>query len=343
MKLSVVTTLYRSAPFIEPFYQRICDAAKRISADYEIIFVDDGSPDNSLEAARGLIQRDSSVKVVGLSRNFGHHKALMTGLYHATGDLIMMIDVDLEEPPELLLQFYEAYRKADVDVVYGVMLRREGSLFRQASGGLYYAIFNWLSPISLPANVLIARLMSRRYVDALLQHREQVFTLGGLWQLTGFRQLGVAVEKTYKGSTTYSLARRISLLIYSITALSNKPLIYISYLGLLLTIPSGLLIAAFLAQRLFFRVGVDGWTSVIVSLWFLGGLIILVLGIISIYLSVIFTEVKQRPYTIVRDIYTASGRLSDKPEKSEKSSVDQNYPTNSPLQKDSEHITASHD
>jgi putative glycosyltransferase len=311
MKLSIVATLFRSAPYIELFYTRVRQAAMAITPAYEIIFVNDGSPDNSLALAQAIVKCDPQVKVVDLSRNFGHHKAMMTGLGYATGDLILLIDVDLEEPPELLTQFYKIFQSNEVDVVFGVMDRRRGDLFRRLAGGVFFRLFNWLSPISLPANMLVARLMSHRYVEALLQHKEQVFIIGALWQLTGFRQLALVVEKQYKGKTSYSLLHRVTLFINSLTSFSNKPLIYISYLGLLLLIPSGLLIILFTIQRLVSGVGVDGWTSLIVSIWFLGGLVILVLGMMALYLSVIFTEVKARPYTIVRQIYENTDRKAE--------------------------------
>jgi putative glycosyltransferase len=303
MKLSVVATLYYSAPYVEEFYRRACRVAETITDDYEIIFVNDGSPDNALSIARELCQVDPRVVVVDLSRNFGHHKAIMTGLAYAQGDLVMLIDVDLEEPPEILTTFNEALQNSDADVVYGVQAQREGSAFRRMSGRIYYSLYNWLSQYPVPHDALIARLMTKRYVKRLLEHKEQLFSIDGLMEITGFKQIPVAIEKHYKGSTTYSLRKRIGLAISGITSLSNKPLIYIAYLGLIMTIPSGLLILYLLIQYLLGITDVSGWTSVIVSLWFLGGLIIFLMGIIAVYLSVIFVEIKARPYTVVRDVY----------------------------------------
>ncbi len=310
MKLSIVTTLYYSAPYIQEFYQRVCRAASSITDDYEIIFVNDGSPDSSLELARQIIAADPRVLVVDLSRNFGHHKAIMTGLAYASGDLVFLVDVDLEEPPELLIEFFETMQQTEADVVYGVQSRRDGSWFRRISGKIYYSLYNWLSQVQVPHDTLIARLMTRRYVQRLIEHREHLFAIDGLWEITGFYQVPVAVDKHYKGSTTYSLAKRVALAVSGITAFSNKPLIYIAYLGIIMTIPSGLLIIYLLFQYLLGITDVDGWTSLIVSVWFLGGLIIFLMGIIAVYLSVIFIEVKGRPYTIVRDIYR---HLPDKP------------------------------
>src|SRR5690349_15925486 len=242
MKLSIVATLYYSVPYLEEFYRRSCQAAEKITDDYEIILVNDGSPDNSLEVARSLYEQDPRIVVVDLSRNFGHHKAIMTGLAYASGDLVLLIDCDLEEPPEILLDFYKLFCQSDADVVYGVQAQREGSRFRRMSGRVYYSLYNWLSQYPVPHDALIARLMTQRYVKRLLEHKEQLFSIDGLMEITGFKQIPVQVEKHYKGSTTYSFRKRIGLAISGITSLSNKPLIYIAYLGLAMTIPSGLLI-----------------------------------------------------------------------------------------------------
>jgi putative glycosyltransferase len=303
MKLSIVATLYYSAAYLEEFFRRSCQAAEQITDDYEIILVNDGSPDNSLDVARSLYERDERVVVIDLSRNFGHHKAIMTGLAYATGDLVLLIDCDLEEPPEILLEFYDQFRQSDADVVYGVQAQREGSAFRRMSGRVYYSLYNMLSQYPVPHDALIARLMTQRYVKRLLEHKEQLFSIDGLMEITGFKQIPVPVEKHYKGSTTYSFRKRVGLAVSGITSLSNKPLIYIAYLGLAMTIPSGLLVLYLLVSYLTGFTDVSGWTSVIVSLWFLGGLIIFLMGIIAVYLSVIFVEIKARPYTVVRDVY----------------------------------------
>lgn len=307
MKLSIVTTLYYSAPYIKEFYSRICSIAGAITEDYELVFVNDGSPDNSVEVAISLNKEDERVCVVDLSRNFGHHKAMMTGLMYAKGDLIFLIDVDLEEPPETLTLFYEKFQDNDVDVVYGVQAKRQGSWFNRISGSLFYIVFNFLSDSPVPHNPLTARLMRRSYVEQLLTYKEHLFNIEGIWAATGFKQLAVAVNKNpYKGTSTYSFARKVAYSIRAITAFSNKPLIYISYLGLLMTIPSSLYLVYLVFGYFFLGLGITGWTSIIVSLWFLGGLIIFILGIIAIYISVIFVETKNRPYTIVRQVYERS-------------------------------------
>jgi putative glycosyltransferase len=311
MKLSIVTSLYYSAPYIEEFYNRICLVAESITDNFEIIFVNDGSPDNSLEIGKTLSEKDKRVRIIDLSKNFGHHKAIMTGLAYSKGDLIFQIDVDLEEEPEILSDFYKAYDKTDADVVYGVQDKRKGGLFEKISGALFYSVFNLLSSVKMPHNLLMARLMSRRYVNSLLSHQEREVALGGVWQITGYKQVPLVVNKHSKGTTTYTLYRRLALSLKHITSFSNRPLIYISILGVIILFLTFLY--ALYNLYVFFIVGEtpSGFTSIILSIWLLGGLTIFSLGVIAIYLSTIFIETKNRPYTIVRDIYEKEKNGSD--------------------------------
>src|SRR6266480_3840502 len=157
MTLSIVTTLYNSAPYVEEFYVRVCAATEQITEDYEIILVNDGSPDNSLEIALSIYHKDPRVRVIDLSRNFGHHKAMMTGLIHARGKLVFLLDSDLEEEPELLEQFYQLLKAKDADVVYGVQEKRKGRLFERVSGTLFFKLFNFLSTYPIPPNLITVR------------------------------------------------------------------------------------------------------------------------------------------------------------------------------------------
>ena len=171
MKLSIVATLYQSAPYIEEFYRRATESARQlVNDDYEIVLVNDGSPDNSLELAIHLSELDPRVVIVDLSRNFGHHKAMMTGLAYAVGDYVFLIDSDLEEEPEWLLGFSKQMIQEHCDVVYGVQERRKGGIFERWSSQWFWRFFNMLTGMNIPTNLATARLMSRRYVDALLRH-----------------------------------------------------------------------------------------------------------------------------------------------------------------------------
>jgi len=303
MKISVVATLYQSAAFIGEFLDRTRAAVEKLTSDYEIILVDDGSPDDSLRTALAQLPRHPRVKVIELSRNFGHHKAMMTGLAHARGEYVFLIDTDLEEDPEWLPGFVEQMALEKCDVVFGVQARRKGGRFERWSGRWFYRIFRLLTGMELPENMVTARLMTRRYVDALLRHEERELDIGGLWYITGFEQRPQTVRKRSSSATTYTIRRRLALFVNSITSFSNAPLVYIFYTGLVISLLAGCYALFAVIQWLSLAEPVSGWTSVIVSIWLLGGWIILFIGIIGIYLSKVFLEVKRRPYTIVRQVY----------------------------------------
>ena len=304
MKLSIVATLYQSAAYLAEFHQRASAAAQKlVGDDYEIVLVNDGSPDNSLETAVRLTEQDGHVVVVDLSRNFGHHKAMMTGLAHATGERIFLIDSDLEEEPEWLLTFAQQMAEDQNDVVYGVQERRKGNFLERISGRWFYGLFSLLTGLNLPENIVTARLMTRRYVDALLSHQEREVFMAGLWHITGFVQNPRLIKKHSTSETTYTFRRKMSLLVNSVTSFSNAPLIGIFYIGLAISLLSCVYITYLLIIKLTQATPVDGWTSVMASIWLLGGMIISFIGVVGIYLSKIFSETKQRPYTIVRQVH----------------------------------------
>ena len=304
MKLSIVATLYRSAPHLREFHQRATQAASALAGnDYEIVLVNDGSPDNSLDMAVELTKQDPHVVVVDLSRNFGHHKAMLAGLTYARGERVFLIDSDLEEEPEWLGDFAQTMARESADVIYGVQEYRKGGWFERWSGEAYYTVFNYLANIEHPRNIVTARLMTRRYVDALLQYRERELVISCLWVITGFKQCARVVKKHMTSATTYSLAKKIEHATNSITSFSEVPLRMIFYTGLVIFL-CALLYAGFLIfHKLVLATPMDGWTSVLVSIWLLGGMVISFVGLIGIYLAKVFSESKQRPTFIVREIH----------------------------------------
>jgi putative glycosyltransferase len=304
MKLSIVATLYQSAAHIPEFHRRASAVARQLAGDdYEILLVNDGSPDNSLDLAVGLTRDDGHVIVVDLSRNFGHHKAMMTGLAHSRGERVFLIDSDLEEDPEYLLSFTRQMESDHCDVVFGIQERRKGDWFERWSGYWFYRCFALLTGLTLPPNIVTARLMTRRYVDSLLLHEEREVFMAGLWHITGFDQRAQAIRKHSKSQTTYTLRRKMSLLVNSVTSFSNAPLVSIFYVGLAISLLAVVYICYLVLHWLSVAQPLSGWTSVMASIWLLGGMIISFIGVVGIYLSKIFSETKQRPYTIVRQIY----------------------------------------
>lgn len=305
MQLSIVSTLYRSAAHLDEFHARISAEARQLTDDFEIILVNDGCPGDSLAVALRLQAADPHVVVVDLSRNFGHHRAMMAGLAQAAGEHIFLIDCDLEEPPESLGVFAERFSRGDCDVVYGVQAQRKGGWFERVSGGMFYSLFNRLTGLNMPKNILTSRLMSRRYVDALVRHEERELFLAGLWHIVGFEQVPSTVVKTSTSETTYTFRKKVALLVNSVTSFSDKPLIYIFYVGLLISLTAAAAAFYLVYRRLVHDDTLIGWTSVMVSIWLLGGLVILFLGVIGIYLSKVFIETKRRPI-LVRHVYRSA-------------------------------------
>ena len=302
MKLSIVTTLYKSGAYIEEFHRRASEAAQRITDDYEIVMVDDGSPDNSLDVACAIARTDSRVRVVELSRNFGHHKAMMAGLDHSRGELCFLIDSDLEEDPALLGQFFEILQARDCDVVFGYEESRKGGIVKRKGGEIAWHLINRLLSIDVPLNHCTVRLMRREYVDALLLHRESNTVIGGLWVITGFRQVGSSIAKGHRKESSYSLMLRLVTLFNAITSFSTVPLNLMVMFGMVVSLVSFAVGFFVILEKLLYNVAA-GWASLIVSIWFMGGIIIFCLGVIGIYISRIFVETKNRPYVIVRRIH----------------------------------------
>ncbi|MFZ4289093.1 glycosyltransferase family 2 protein [Variovorax sp. HJSM1_2] len=304
MRLSIVATLYQSERYIPEFCARVRVAARQVvQDDYEIILVNDGSPDRSLEVAAKIASEDGHVVVVDLSRNFGHHKAMMTGLDVAKGDRVFLIDSDLEEEPEWLLSFSQTMVQDDCDVVFGVQGKRKGQIVERLSGPIFYKLFRLMTGVSQPDNIVTARLMTRRYVDALLSHRERELNIGGLWVITGFKQTCQQITKLSSSPTTYSFSRKLSHLVNAVTSFSSLPLVFTFYTGLLTSLTAVIYILYLLVRYFSASSPPDGYTSIVASIWFFSGLIIFFIGVQGVYVSKIFSEVKQRPYTIIRQIY----------------------------------------
>lgn len=305
MKLSVVTTVYQSEAHIDEFYLRVKTIADDIaSGDYEIIFVNDGSPDDSLAVLLKLCEQDPAVVIVDLSRNFGHHQAIMAGLAEAKGDRIFLIDSDLEESPEWLIEFATVMTQRKCDVVYGAQRRRRGSVMSRFEGFVFYRLFRILTGIEQPNNIVTARLMTNRYVKSLLLFSERELNIGGIWMLAGYTQVQHYVEKRSSSPSTYTMQARLNTFVNAIVSFSNRPLEFTFYLGTGISTTATIYILYLLLA--YFFLGQEpptGYTSLIVSIWFFSGVIIFCIGLQGIYLSKIFAEVKRRPRAIVRRIY----------------------------------------
>jgi putative glycosyltransferase len=303
--ISIVTTMYYSAPYLKDFYLRVKSTVEKITNVYEIIFVNDGSLDKSLDIALELQNSDNNLKIIDLSRNFGHHRAIMIGLEHTVGDYVFLIDCDLEERPEDLLLFWnELNRSDDLDVVYGIQNERKGKFFERLTGDVFYKIFNLLSETKIDKNLCTVRLMTRKYVQALLLHPEYDLYLAGLFKITGFNQKSILIEKYDKGKTTYTLNKKVKLVVDAITSFSAFPLRLIFFTGFIISLMTSMNVIYTLFNKLVYGAAIEpGWTSLILSIWLLCGIIIMFMGVIGIYLSKIYIEVKRRPSGIIKKVY----------------------------------------
>jgi len=306
MRLSVVSTLYKSKPFLSKFLEEIIKAIQELNiVEYELVFVNDGSPDNSFKFLLDQKKNIPQIKLIDLSRNFGHHYAIQAGLCHAEGEYIFLIDNDLEVSPLVLIDFFNTMQlNSECDVVYGYQDKRKGKFIESYIGSLFYKVFNFFSETKISENILTERLMTRQYVADILKLHDKNLFLAGLMNWIGYNQIGLAVTKTTReGNSTYTVWKRINLMIEAITSFSAYPLKMLFYFGLIITFFSFLFGAYFLSVKLFYpELVLSGFTSVITVLTFSTGLIILSIGTIGIYLEKVFNQVKNRPTFIVKRI-----------------------------------------
>jgi len=304
-KISIVATMYRSRRFLERFLAECLEALAALRcSDFEILLVNDGSPDDSLDYAISRRQDIAQLVVVDLSRNFGHHYAMQAGLRHARGDLVFLIDCDLEVSPLLLPAFKAKLDQSGSDMIYGYQEARKGGVFERASGGFFYTAFNLLSEIKIPENIATERIMTRRYVDALLQLGDRNLFLGGMMSWTGFQQLGLPLQKKQReGKSSYTLLRRINLMVNAVSSFSAQPLVWLFNIGLTVTTFSFLYVLYLLVRKILFDDALLGFTSVMALTTLSLGIMTTGMGIIGIYLGKVFTQVQNRPTYIVKDIH----------------------------------------
>jgi dolichol-phosphate mannosyltransferase len=297
--LSIVAPVYNEVDSVAVLYERICAALTDIP--FELVLVDDGSTDGSVDKLEALAADDPRVKVVLLSRNFGHQMALTAGLDHARGDAIVMMDADLQDPPEIIPQMLENWREGS-DVVYAVRETREGeSFFKLATARWFYKIFDWLTTVPLRHNSGDFRLLDRVALDALLTMRERSRFLRGMTVWVGFTQSAVLYHRDprHAGSTKYTLARMLRFSLDAISSFSDRPLQLATLLGFAI---SGLALIAIPVVVVLKIIGsyLPGFSTVEVTILLLGGIQLITIGIFGEYVGRIYDEVKGRPLYVVR-------------------------------------------
>jgi dolichol-phosphate mannosyltransferase len=311
--LSVVVPVYNEAAVIAAFYLRASRALAAIpDIDYELVFVDDGSHDTSFQQLVDYAQADPRVRVIRLSRNFGHQMAITAGLDYATGDCLAVIDADLQDPPEVIGDMVAQWR-AGFDVVYGVRADRAGEgRMKLLTANVFYRLLNSITRISIPVDVGDFRLLSRRAADHLRTLREQDRFVRGLVSWIGFRQTGLPYhrEPRHAGETKFPYRKMIKFALDGITSFSTVPLKLASWMGYAASILAFLYLASVFIQK-WMGYTVEGWATIMVALLFLGGTQLICLGIIGEYLGRIYSESKARPLYIIDEMIGARDQVVD--------------------------------
>lgn len=304
MKLSAVIACYRDAPAVPIMHERLSSMFNEIGADYEIIFVNDGSPDNAREVLAELAGRDPKVVVVNHTRAFGSQSAFTSGMRISTGDAVVLLDGDLQDPPEVIPQFVERWREG-FDIVYGVRVERETTAFMRRAYKLFYRVFRRLSYLSIPLDAGDFGLLDRRVVDALNGLPESHRFIRGLRAWVGYRQSGVPYVRPERmfGKTTNSLIKNIGWARRAIVSFSYVPLDLIAWLALVTVGVSFLgLVAQLILHFADPSLAPKGFTTLIVGMLFIGGIQLLCLAIIGSYVAHIYEESKHRPPYLVESV-----------------------------------------
>jgi dolichol-phosphate mannosyltransferase len=304
--ISVVVPVYCEQQILPEFYSRAKNALTALSPNYshELIFINDGSTDASAQILHDLARNDSSVRVLSLARNFGHQLAITAGLDHARGDAAVVIDADLQDPPELIPDMVRKWQEG-FKVVYGVRQTREGeTAFKLATAKVFYRLLSYLSDTPLPLDSGDFRLLDRAVIDALCQIREESRYIRGLVSWIGFTQCPIPYQRAIRsaGQTKFPLRRMLKFALDGISSFSEKPLRLSSHLGFLVTLLSLLLAVFIILRKLVYHDQlIPGWASVMVTVLFMGGIQLLSIGILGEYVGRIFRQSKGRPLYIVAE------------------------------------------
>ena len=308
-EFSVVIPLYNEEENIPELYGRLtvvmgtlCDQMKLDKSGYEIILVDDGSSDSSWDLIKGLNEKDGRVKGICFARNFGHHVAITAGLDRAKGRSVILMDGDLQDPPEEVPRLAEKFQEG-YDLVYGIRKQRNDPLLKKMTSFVFWWILRRFSGVDMPQGQTMLRIMSRRLVDALNEMREHARFIHGMMAWTGFKTATLEVRHSprMKGKSKYSIPRMFRLAFHAVTAFSTVPLRLATYMGFISSFLSFLAGLHFVYKKIFYGIPVTGYASIIVAIFFVGGIQMLVLGIIGEYIGRTYQEVQKRPLYILKE------------------------------------------
>jgi len=301
-KLEIILPAHNEYGNVIPIYEEIKQALEKTVYDYTILFVDDGSKDNTLSQIKELAKQDAKVKYIELSRNFGHQNAIKAGLDASTAEVIIMMDCDLQHPPYLINELLKQY-ELGYDIVRTHRVENDSAgYFKRKTSNLFYKILNQLSDITLEQGSADFRLISGKAITQLKSFNEFELFYRGLIKWMGFKQISIEYhpEDRLNGTTKYTLKKMISFGLNGFTSFSTKPLYFAAYLGMIFSVLSVMYIP-YIIYAFYTGTEVRGWASVIVTVVFFGGLNLMILGIIGIYLSKLFSQSKSRPHYIIKE------------------------------------------
>ena len=304
--ISIVVPVFNEIEVIGNFYRRMKKVLECLdSMYYEIVFIDDGSNDGSYQKLIDIANSDGNVRIIKFSRNFGHQMAITAGIDNAKGDAVVVIDADLQDPPEVIPRFIEKWEEG-FDVVYGTReSRKDESKMKLWTAALFYRLLKTIIKIDIPVDVGDFRLMSKRAVKYFRELRERDRFVRGLVSWIGFRQTGVTYEreKRYAGETKYPYTKMIKFALDGITSFSSFPLKLATWLGYFTSFLAFLYLCSVFIQKVL-GYTVHGWATIMVGMLFIGGVQLICLGIVGEYIGRIFNEIKQRPLYIIEEIYS---------------------------------------
>jgi glycosyltransferase involved in cell wall biosynthesis len=313
--VAIVIPCFNEEGNLRETHRRVTQTISQAVHEYELVYVDDGSSDSTPQMLRKLQTDDPHVRVVYLSRNFGHQFAVTAGLAHARGDAVVIMDADLQDPPEVVHDMIEKWQEG-YDVVYGVRTDREGETrFKLLTASLFYRLIRWLSDTEIPLDTGDFRLLDRKVVDAIVAMPERDRFVRGMVSWTGFRQIGVPYRRAarFAGETKYPLTKMVRFAIDGILSFSIKPLRLSTLMGFVSAGLALLVIFYALGMRLFTQRWVTGWTALIIAILFLGGAQLISLGIIGEYIGRLYGEAKRRPLYLVRETLGMDVRIDGYP------------------------------
>lgn len=302
-KYSIVIPIFNEELVIPELYSRLKLVMNNTGNEYELIFINDGSRDSSCHLIREICKKDNRVKLLDFSRNFGHQVAISAGLDFAKGDAVVIIDADLQDPPELILKMIKKWEEG-YEVVYGKRLVRKGeTLFKKFTAYIFYRFLKNMTDCDIPVDTGDFRLIDRKVCDSVLKLSEKSRYMRGLISWIGFKQTFIEYvrEERFAGETRYSLRKMIRFALDAVASFSYKPLILASYFGFFLSGVSFLYLLIVIYQKLFTNNTIVGWTSVIAISLFFNGIILIILGIMGEYIGRIYEETKNRPLYILRE------------------------------------------